>query len=505
MKTKIKKIVSMCCAVLSAAIIMSAAFAGCNFGNSDTTTDPVVYTIQYTDDEGTHTIEVESGDPYSIQSIPQREGYDFMGLYDSETGGTQYVSANGSSVTPFNDNKNIILFPQYKAKEYTVILDYGGAPVTGARQLTATYGESLPELPINLTLDHSIFSGWYTAENCGGTQVADEYGLIPLVSVVNSRNFDLFSSSITLYAGFVVQQFTVTFNFGGDIKPEEMKVDYGTPIAQAVPDTRNDDGQAVLTWSRTEDGSQIFNGNITEDTTLYAVEWAPVIEFDANGGNLVSPIVAREGTSVTLPVPTRTNYKFMGWQTSDGKTAQIATMPASGASLTAKWQAMLILDENGGTEVDDISQAAGTAITLPIPEKDGYIFAGWYTSDKTQYTSSSMPAASIELKAGWYKAEEKTQILLAETSTVKLSDKNFRSTSKTYSIDLNELMDKYYDGVILTLQLHFQFMNEDNTGYYDIALTNSTSISTITTYWEDKIYANGFFKRLVLNFQTSSL
>ena len=62
-----------------------------------------------------------------------------MGLYDAEVGGTQYVSASGASLSPFNDGKNMVLFPQFKAKDYTVILDYQGAPVTGSRQLTASY------------------------------------------------------------------------------------------------------------------------------------------------------------------------------------------------------------------------------------------------------------------------------------------------------------------------------------------------------------------------------
>ena len=54
-----------------------------------------------------------------------------------------------------------------------------------------------------------------------------------------------------------------------------------------------------------------------------------------------------------------------------GEEANITKMPADGAQLKAVWQAMLVFDENGGTEVKDISQEAGTAITLPTPEKEG--------------------------------------------------------------------------------------------------------------------------------------
>ena len=403
---KVKMAILSC--AMAAVMASSVLFAACSFGGDDTPSEPVVYTIQYTDDAGTHTINVEAGDPYSIETIPQREGYDFVGLFDAEVGGTQYVSASGSSLSPFTDGKNMVLFPQYKAKQYTVVLDYQGAAVTGDRQLTVNYGESLPELPKNLTLDHSTFNGWYTQPDCKGVQVADQYGLIPLVSVINSDNFDLSTQYINLYAGFAVQQFTVTFNFGAGVQSQEMQVDYNTPISQIVPDARNEEGEAVLSWSTSQSGGNIFTGNITGDTVLYAVEWAPVIELDSNGGDTVTPIVAKVGTSVTLPTPTRANYKFMGWQDEDGEIVEIATMPAGGAKLTASWQAMLVFDENGGTEVSDISQPVGTAITLPTPEKEGYIFAGWYTSDKTKYTATSMPAAGVALKAGWYLPKVKT-------------------------------------------------------------------------------------------------
>ena len=463
-------------AILMAGIL---SLSGCGFfefggGGGTSSVAPKTYTIQYTDDAGTHTLEVEDGSPYSLESIPRREGYDFIGLFDAEVGGTQYVLANGSSVSPFTDKQNMVLFPQYKAKQYTVILDYGGAAITGERQVEVSYGESLPELPKNLTLDHSTFSGWYTAANCGGVQVADEYGLVPVVSVFNSDNFDLMGEYITLYAGFETETFTVTFNFGNGIQPEEMQIAYNTPISQVVPETRNSDGKAVLSWSKTSSGDQIFTGNITDDTVLYAVEWAPVIELDPNGGETIAPVVAREGTTVALPTPVRENYKFLHWETMSGEEANITKMPADGAQLKAVWQAMLVFDENGGTEVKDISQEAGTAITLPTPEKEGFIFAGWYNADEEKYESKSMPAASVALKAGWYKTKE-TEIVLrsAEEDSFNFNWTyniivNESNTSKgpgqngRISVDLSEFVPE--TGGQINITLHWR-MQASHTGF----------------------------------------
>ena len=461
-------------AILSCAmaVVMASVslFAGCGLFGGDNNNDdnnnnntPTEYTIQYTDDVGSHTITVTDGAPYSLEVIPERLGYDFLGLFDAEVGGTQYVSANGSSLAPFTDKKNMVLFPQFAAKEYTVVLDYQGATITGQRSVTVKYGEKLPELPKNLSKEHSVFAGWYTEANCGGIQVSDNASLIPDKSTVNESLFDIEGAGeyLYLYAGFNVETFTVTFNFGNGIQSQEIKVEYNTPISQIVPDVRNSEGEAVLSWSKTSNGSQIFTGNITDNMVLYAAEWAPVIELNSNGGDKVTPIVAKVGASVTLPTPVRANYKFMGWQDEDGEIAEIATMPAGGARLTASWQAMLVFDENGGTEVNDISQPVGTAITLPTPEKEGYVFAGWYTSNKTKYTATSMPAAGVALKAGWYISKTVTIITKNDSNDeddwawTLLYDPGTNGPKETWrtSIDLSNYIGEGNVNISITLHM----------------------------------------------------
>ncbi len=396
---------------MSMAILMLcvACFSACElFGKEE----DKEYTIQYTDDAGPHTLTVSGGMPYSLDVVPAKPGYEFLGLFDAEVGGTQYVSASGSSLAPFTDKKNLVLFPQFKAKDYTVILDYQGAPVTGVRQLTVSYGASLPELPKNLTGEHREFLGWFTQPQCGGIQVADQYGLIPLVSVLTEQNFDLSGTSVTLYAGFEPEKHTVTFCFEAGMETEEMQVAYDTPIGKVVPKTRVN-GEAVLTWSKTQ-GGEVWNGKVTSDMVLYAVEYAPVIEFDSDGGSEVISVVARAGSTVALPTPTKDLAKFSHWEDMQGYRYESTTMPSNSISLKAVWQAKLVFDENGGSDVDDISESAGTSIELPTPERDGFIFAGWYTVDKDQYTSTKMPAEGIKLKAGWYKSKEKQFILRTE-------------------------------------------------------------------------------------------
>ena len=408
-----KNLIAKMSVFLACVMLVCVALTGCGglFGGNNSDPTPKEYTIQYSDDAGTHTLTVTEGMPYSLESVPYKYGYEFLGLYDAQTGGKQYVGANGASLAPYKDKENKVLFPQFKPIDYTVILDYGEAEIAGERSLTVAYNTNLPELPKNLTLAHNEFTGWYTEAGGKGTQVADTYGNLPVVSVLNEENFKLDDSKrVYLYAGFELEKYTVTFIFDGDIPSEEVKVPYNTPIGQVVPKTRNSEKQAGLTWSKSKGGEE-FTGNITDDTVLYVKEWAPVIELNGNGAD-VTPIVARAGTTVSLPTPTKPLAKFLRWEDENGQPKDITSMPAESTTLNAVWQAKIELDENGGTDVDDISKPAGESISLPTPEKDGYLFAGWYTADKEQYTQTKMPSAGIALKAGWYKTKEKTVNLI---------------------------------------------------------------------------------------------
>lgn len=440
-----KRVWILIAALLVIVSAMSVVLAGCgkSGGNSGSDDPPAAsgpYVIQYTDDQGTHTITVENGKPYYIETIPQRNGYEFIGLFDAQVGGTQYVAANGSSIAPFTDNKNIVLFPQFRAKQYKVVLDYGEAPVTGAREIVVDYDSELPELPVDLAVANKDFLGWYTEPDCKGVQIADKYGVLPDRRAVTEQNFDLSDANgfIYLYAGFRGAMRTVTFYVGDGYTPIEMQVEHGTLIDDIVPDYRTEEGFAVYEWTLSSDPSEdstVFRGAIERDIVLYAKTYAPVIELDPDGGENMLPIVQQAGENVTLLTPVKENYKFLYWADENGEEAVYTTMPSESVSLTAMWQAMLIFDENGGVEVDDISQAANTTVILPTPERDGYVFAGWYTAGGEKYESTSMPAVSEVLKAGWYVEKETIVNLKGANDTTKYPS---MWSDFTYVVDFDE-------------------------------------------------------------------
>lgn len=422
-------------------VFCTSFFVGCKDKapeeNPDATTQEG-YTIQYTDDAGTHQITVYKDMPYSLESIPAKVGYNFIGLYDAKTGGTLYVDASGASVAPFTDAKNMVLFPQFKAKEYAVVLDYQGAQATGSRQITVAYGNNIPMLPQNVEYAHKKFVGWYTKPNREGVLIADNTGMVmPVVSVINENNFDLSNGYIYLYAGFEVEKYEVMCCFEAGMETETIMVEYGTPVSKIVTETRIE-GKAPVAWSKTQ-GGNAFNGKITEETILYAIEYAPVLDFDSDGGNDVNSIVARAGARITLPVPEKDMAKFAYWKDSAGNVFDASVMPEESLTLKAVWQAIIKFDTNGGTAVEDISVPTGTKIELPTTEKDGYMFAGWYIDD-TKYTETAMPAQSVGLKARYYKvAKVVKNIIKADVSESVRNDvqPDSRNSSK---IDLSDLI-----------------------------------------------------------------
>ena len=313
MKKRITILATLLLAVVS---VMSVVLAGCGmFGdngsgdNNNQQPEPVSYTIQYTDDDGTHAITVKQGEPYFIEHIPSRIGYEFLGLYDAQEGGTQYVTPQGGSVAVFNEGKNMVLFPQFRVKEYKVVLDYRDAANGGVNELYFTYGAQIAGLPSMLYAPNKNFMGWYTMPNCEGKQVADQNGLPTATGTLDNSNFKISedTNTIYLYAGFKGVPCNVTLYIDGVDTPQTVEVEYGTPASEIFYDyTIGGEEKRVVSWSLSPSSvadRKVFAGEIVGDTTLYQYT---VREFGTEA--LPYEVATRDDFEKMLADSTSTSY-----------------------------------------------------------------------------------------------------------------------------------------------------------------------------------------------------
>ena len=118
-----------------------------------------------------------------------------------------------------------------------------------------------------------------------------------------------------------------------------------------------------------------------------------ILSMDPNGGEVSEH--SREYDNVgaigELPTPTRVGYTFLGWTLKDGTEVDSTTEIKENVTIYASWEANtyeVTLNLNNGV-VSDINTWGETYKkeirydtaygSLPILEKEGYTFLGWYT------------------------------------------------------------------------------------------------------------------------------
>lgn len=421
-------------ALAAATVFCMLAFASC--GLFEKSGYAVYY---YYDGTATWTDSVKKGDDYTVSFTPEEKfGYTFDGWYDAKTGGNKCASADGKSIKPFSGKDDLILYPRFTPNPFTVRLDYGVADVTEGETVTALYEQTLPQLPANLTVEGKNFCGWYTKADCKGTMVSATDGVSQVV--FDKTNFRFDREEFVLYAGFTAQTRTLTFRAQDGTVLKTAQAEYGSPLSVAANAVRSN-GLGVLRW---QGGVE---GYVTEDREFIALEYAPVIELDSRGGQCAGEVIAEAGAAVTLPVPQKKACNFLYWADESGNRYTATVMPASGTKLKAVWQPKIVFDSNGGSIADEIVQSVGSAVKLPIPTRNGYLFGGWYTEDEVLFRSKTMPADGAMLRAGWYREKTVTKTVLSANRNYTPRDNKVELRNEL-TVDLSDILPDDFYGMI---------------------------------------------------------
>ncbi|MDZ4197363.1 MAG: InlB B-repeat-containing protein, partial [Candidatus Izemoplasmatales bacterium] len=172
----------------------------------------------------------------------------------------------------------------------------GGSIVSA---ITQNYNTDV-STPQNPTKTGYTFGGWYA-----NSELTTAY-------VFNTMT----AGSITIYAKWSINQYTITFDSNGGSIVSVITQDYNTTILTPLSPTKT--GYTFGGWYANSEltTAYVFNTMPSENITVFA-KWSInqyTITFDSNGGSIVSAITQEYGSPIVAPSnPTKEGYTFNGW------------------------------------------------------------------------------------------------------------------------------------------------------------------------------------------------
>ena len=215
-----------------------------------------------------------------------------------------------------------------------------------------------------------------------------------------------------MYATYIVNEYTITFNSNGGSVRLPITQNYGTAVTEPTDPSKQ--GYTFGGWYTEVELTNLYEFTTmgASNITLYA-KWTLIgfnVSFYTYNSELINTYVESniEGFQIYDVAPARTGYTFIGWFTYDlideyrdgdqltGNLSVYATYTAIPFTIT--------FNVNGGTSVSPITQGYGTAVSEPAePTKQGYEFIGWFTEVGliNEYTFTTMGLSNITLYAKW--------------------------------------------------------------------------------------------------------
>lgn len=330
---------------------------------------------------------------YPYMGTPARFGYRFVG-WKTNRGNYAY---SGEVVKIISSQT---LYAEWAPLLHVVTLDANGGKLDVA-QLKIGYQQKYGDLPTPVMTGYS-FAGWVDKD--GNKITAD--------SVSSTTEAE------TLTATWTERVYVLSFDAnGGEMEPTQIKIKYGEIYAGLPVPERT--GYKFTRWLD-GDGNAIYEqeaAELTDDTLFYA-EWIPYvldIQFESGCETVIPPMTVTYDSNYTgLPTASRNGYVFLGWYDIKGNLVKEQTKVTitEGITLYARWEAIeydLTFDAMGGQcdtsemvfSFDDLDGA------LPIPQKIGCVFIGWYDEFSVELTEDAIldPDSTNEFYARWANSE----------------------------------------------------------------------------------------------------
>lgn len=232
-----------------------------------------------------------------------------------------------------------------------------------------------------------VFLGWYVDEE--GTEEFDFE-----TTIITQRTF--------IFAKWerIEEKYEVIFDYNYDDapSPEIIEVKPGNNVEQ--PDNPQRNGYRFMGWSINAQVLELydFDSIVTGDIRLYAIwakEWTVIFDLNYEGAPDVISVKVLENETVSAPSVTGQGpdgWSFGGWYNEKECLTEYEFDPVtSDVIVYAKWvdpssvetSYIIIFDLNytGSPAAETQEVLEGTSAERPLdPERDGWIFSGWFTA-----------------------------------------------------------------------------------------------------------------------------
>ncbi|AGN26914.1 hypothetical protein A3206_03415 [Candidatus Methanomassiliicoccus intestinalis] len=216
--------------------------------------------------------------------------------------------------------------------------------------------------------------------------------------------------------------------------------------------------------------------NLMDDSTfnIYGV-FAGIINFEGKLGNAV----VNTKDAISLKLDTIEVNGYVG----DYSPTEITAHGFVNLPFETKYQYTILFDSNGGSDQPPMKYIAGDEIEeLPVPERLGYDFKGWYSdSALTQLCNpDSITSGNLTLYAGW-----------ADSKYTVSFNSNGGSSVSNQTINYNETAKKPSDPIRSGFTFDAWYADKELNQKYDFN-TPVTENTTIYANWNAIVYTISF-------------
>lgn len=412
-----------------ATMLMVASFAGVAMIDDEADAVEGEYNVTYSIN-GSTIVESTTGGAYSFKDImsvlPTYDvptGYQFVGWKDVASPtvysiNTEYTLAGNVTVEPYLKVTGVVISFVYGEVTYTMpgvdSESIGSGVSVGATTIKAfadkaglIYTEAPEDDGTNVLKMISIKGYEFKGFSIEGSE--------ELITTLDKMVVT--EPGSVVYTAVFEPIYTISFVVDGTTISTQISNDLEIPAAPSKPNYSFDgwyDAEGVMYSDKYE---------FTTDTVFTAV-FKPIqltVTFVAEG-NDVTPQTVLYGNKATVPQdPVLDGHKFVGWYDAEGNLFDFATAITADMTLTAKFEVVQVYNVTFVIEGKAPSTMKSDSLTVPNPDREGYVFAGWiivggdskklttaevydydYTGDVTFQAIYDVAPAPVEPETPWY-------------------------------------------------------------------------------------------------------